>query len=146
MIHDRVMSREDPQFKLRMPPQLRAQAEQAARVSGRSLNAEIVARLESSFLGESASESLIPAVRAKELALMARNAIPDEVRRRTIASIARAVRLGHNEASVGLSDLHLDFGISDDEVENLFKDLFDELNEAGYKVKWDDITSLWLEF
>lgn len=140
------MSREDPQFKLRMPPQLRSQAEQAARVSGRSLNAELVARLESSFLGESTSESLLSAVRAKELALMARSAIPDEVRRRAIESITRAVRLGHTEASVGLGDLHLDFGISDEELDDLFKNVLNELKQAGYKVKWDDITSLWIEF
>lgn len=140
------MSREDPQFKLRMPPQLRAQAEQAARASGRSLNAELVTRLESSFLGESVSESLIPAVRAKELALMARSGIPDEVRRRAIESIARAVRLGHSEAIVGLDDLHLDFGVPDEELEGLFKGVLDELKQAGYKVKWDDITSLWIEF
>lgn len=43
------MSRVDPQFKLRMPPALRAQVEQAATASRRSLNAEIVVRLESTF-------------------------------------------------------------------------------------------------
>lgn len=43
------MSRTDPQFKLRMPPALRAQVEQAAKASRRSLNAELVHRLESSF-------------------------------------------------------------------------------------------------
>lgn len=140
------MSREDPQFKLRMPPPLRAQAEQAARLSGRSLNAELVARLESTFLGESASAHLIPAARAKELALMARNAIPDEVRRRAIESIARAIKLGHSEAAVALSDLHLDSGISDEELEKLFRDVFEEFQQAGYRIKWDDITSLWIEF
>lgn len=43
------MSRTDPQFKLRMPPELRAQVEQAAKAAHRSLNAEIVIRLESTF-------------------------------------------------------------------------------------------------
>ena len=43
------MSRLDPQFKLRLPPALRAQVEQAATVSRRSLNAEIIVRLESTF-------------------------------------------------------------------------------------------------
>lgn len=140
------MSREDPQFKLRMPMQLRTQAEQAARSSGRSLNAELVARLESSFLGERISTDLIPAARAKELALMARSGIPDEVRKRAIESIARAVRLGHSEAVVSLDDLHLDFGISDAELDSLFEGVLGELKKAGYKVKWGDITSLWIEF
>jgi len=43
------MSRTDPQFKLRMPPELRAQVEQAAKAAHRSLNAEIVIRLEATF-------------------------------------------------------------------------------------------------
>ncbi|MDF5794700.1 Arc family DNA-binding protein [Pseudomonas aeruginosa] len=66
------MSREDPQFKLRMPQDLRQQAEQAAKAAGRSLNAELVTRIESSFLNSSTQEVLMPAKRAKELALMAR--------------------------------------------------------------------------
>ncbi|KJU76581.1 regulatory protein [Ectopseudomonas oleovorans] len=43
------MSRADQQFKLRMPPALRAQVEQAAQQANRSLNAEIVTRLQASF-------------------------------------------------------------------------------------------------
>lgn len=43
------MSRTDPQFKLRMSAALRAQVEQAAKEARRSLNAEIVLRLEASF-------------------------------------------------------------------------------------------------
>ena len=43
------MSRTDAQFKLRMPAALRAQVEQAAKEARRSLNAEIVLRLEASF-------------------------------------------------------------------------------------------------
>lgn len=43
------MSRADPQFKLRMPAALRGQVEQSAKAARRSLNAEIVIRLESSF-------------------------------------------------------------------------------------------------
>jgi len=77
---------------------------------------------------------------------MARSELPGEVRRRAIESIARAIKLGHNEASVALSDLHLDFGITDEELEALFKGVFEELTQAGYRVKWDDITSLWIEF
>ncbi|AVO54371.1 hypothetical protein C7A17_16870 [Ectopseudomonas mendocina] len=43
------MTREHPQFKLRMPPALRAQVKQAAEQANRSLNAEIVTRLQASF-------------------------------------------------------------------------------------------------
>ena len=43
------MSRLDPQFKLRMPPALREKIKQAVKASHRSLNAEILVRLEASF-------------------------------------------------------------------------------------------------
>lgn len=43
------MSRAEQQFKLRMPPELRTQVEQAAKEARRSLNAEIVLRLEATF-------------------------------------------------------------------------------------------------
>lgn len=129
-----------------MPAALRDQAEQSARASGRSLNAELVARLEASFLGGDTSGNLIPAARARELAIMARSELPGEVRRRAIESIARAVRRGHREAVVSLADLHLGFGISDGELDSLFEEVLAEFKQAGYKVKWDDITSLWIEF
>lgn len=52
------MSRTDPQFKLRMPAALRAQVERSAWAEHRSLSAEVVIRLESSFsqVAPSASE------------------------------------------------------------------------------------------
>lgn len=46
------MSRTDPQFKLRVPPVLHFQVAQAAKAVRRSMNAEIVARLEASFAKE----------------------------------------------------------------------------------------------
>lgn len=46
------MNRTDSQFKLRMPAAIRAKVEQAAKDSRRSLNAEIVVRLEASFAQE----------------------------------------------------------------------------------------------
>ncbi len=46
------MSRTDPQFKLRVPAALRLQIEQAAHAARRSMNAELVIRLEASFAKE----------------------------------------------------------------------------------------------
>lgn len=43
------MSREDPQMKIRLPANLKDKIEEASKVGGRSMNAEIVSRLESSF-------------------------------------------------------------------------------------------------
>ncbi|EMN8776275.1 Arc family DNA-binding protein [Pseudomonas aeruginosa] len=140
------MSREDPQFKLRMPFELRLQAEQAAKAAGRSLNAELVTRIESSFLNSSDQEILIPANRAKELALMARAAIPNEIRKRAIGAIQKAISLGHTEAYANLTDLSLEIGISEEDIENLTKPVINELKNSGYKVSLDDITTLAIEF
>ncbi|UTW09320.1 Arc family DNA-binding protein [Pseudomonas benzenivorans] len=46
------MSRTDPQLRLRVPLPLRAEIERAARAARRSMNAEIVIRLEASFANE----------------------------------------------------------------------------------------------
>ncbi len=43
------MKQTDPQYKLRLPQELKDQIETAAKEAGRSMNAEIVARLEESF-------------------------------------------------------------------------------------------------
>jgi len=42
----------DPQFKLRLTPEVKANIERAANKSGRSMNAEILWRLERSFMTE----------------------------------------------------------------------------------------------
>lgn len=140
------MSREDPQFKLRMPAGLRDRAEQAARAAGRSLNAELVARLESSFLSDAAPENLLTAARARELASLARTGLPDEIRKRVLKSINRAVELGHSSVSVDLGDLRLDEGLGDDELEKVFGSIDKELIDAGYRVEWDGGASVWINF
>ena len=47
------MTREDPQMKLRMPAELRDHIAELAKANGRSMNAEIVARLEQTINGQS---------------------------------------------------------------------------------------------
>ena len=140
------MSREHPQFKLRMPANLRDQADQAARAAGRSLNAELVARLEASFLASASTETLISASRARELASMARAALPEEIRRRVLKSINRAIELGHSSLSVDLRDLRLDEGLDEKELDGVFSVLDKELLSAGYKVEWDGGASVWISF
>lgn len=48
------MKQTDPQMKIRLPPALKAEIEQAATDNNRSMNAEIVARLKESFTSLSA--------------------------------------------------------------------------------------------
>lgn len=49
MVYHVRMSREDPQMKIRLPADLKDQIEAIAKQSGRSMNAEIVARLQESL-------------------------------------------------------------------------------------------------
>lgn len=49
MVYHPRMSREDPQMKIRLPADLKDQIEAASKQSGRSMNAEIVVRLQGSF-------------------------------------------------------------------------------------------------
>lgn len=52
LVHSQTMvtpSQNDPQFKLRLPAELKTWIDAQARLNNRSINAEIVARLEASF-------------------------------------------------------------------------------------------------
>lgn len=49
VVYDDCMSRIDAQLKIRLPEDLKARIEEAAKANGRSMNAEIVARLEASL-------------------------------------------------------------------------------------------------
>ena len=49
-----------PQYKLRLPPELKARIENAAGANRRSMNAEIVARLERTFVHERLRETMPP--------------------------------------------------------------------------------------
>lgn len=65
------MAREDPHFRLRIPEDLKLRVERAAHTNRRSINAEIIARLEQSFPAEPISslpgEADITDDEAKEL-------------------------------------------------------------------------------
>lgn len=52
------MTREDPQLKIRLPIGLKARIEAAARSASRTLNAEVVLRLEQSFGAESNRDAI----------------------------------------------------------------------------------------
>ncbi len=54
------MARTDPQFNLRVPQELKQQVEDAAKESGRSINAEAVFRLEQSFRNEMGNLESVP--------------------------------------------------------------------------------------
>lgn len=64
-------SRDDPQLKLRITPQMKTAIEAAARSNNRTMNAEIVARLELSLSDEASVHSKLD-----EIILLIRSKAP----------------------------------------------------------------------
>lgn len=52
------MTREDPQLKIRLPAALKAKIETAAQAASRTINAEVVSRLQQSFDAGGLTEAL----------------------------------------------------------------------------------------
>lgn len=142
----RHMSKPDLQVNFRIPAELKARLEAASKENHRSLTAELVARLEESFAGESLpSEDLIPASKAIELSRAARAAIPAIVKKRIIDAISRAASMGHAYASVELDDLELE-EIPESDQEALMETFGEMLADAGYLCEWDGPNAVWIQF
>ena len=56
----------DPQYKLRLTPELKERLDEAAKDNNRSLNSEILARLEGSFASEETLKGLMSALAVQE--------------------------------------------------------------------------------
>lgn len=65
VVHNHDMARADPQIKLRLPSHLKGRLEAEAARNARSLNAELVTRLEASLDGE--KDSQVPDFITREL-------------------------------------------------------------------------------
>ncbi|EIM13942.1 Arc family DNA-binding protein [Pseudomonas chlororaphis] len=140
------MSRTDLQVNFRMPAELKAELERAAKESGRSLTAEVVARLDLSLLADGKSpEAFFTAEEAMTYASVARKSIPAIVRERIRVSINRSIVRGLNAADVQLRDLGLE-SLPSEELAKIQFELSHELNEAGYKFEWDGGDSIWITY
>lgn len=67
------MSREDPQLKIRLPLELKEKIIQSAADHGRSINSEVVARLEQSFSAPETTQSLL-----EEAVMLTLKAVKDD--------------------------------------------------------------------
>lgn len=134
------MSREDPQLRIRLPIELKEKIEVTAKENGRSMNAEIVQRLDSSFLGEINDDDLISAKDAIKIANNAKEEIKNIIFKRTFDEINKKIRLGHEKFYIELNDLELE-DIEEDVFEGLFDTTFSKLKELGYYV-WDEAWSV----
>lgn len=78
------MAVDDPMMRVRLPAPLKARIEEAARAGGRSMNSEIVQRLEYSFHVE-AARAFKAAVDSGELRELIRKMVADEAAQREAA-------------------------------------------------------------
>ncbi|MBI6605163.1 MULTISPECIES: TraY domain-containing protein [Pseudomonas] len=140
------MSKEELQVNFRMPASLKAELERAAKESGRSLTAEVVARLNLTMLTEDDSgESLIPAKQAQQMSAIARQSIPSTMKKRIFQAINQAVAMGHGSAKADFADLQLE-SIPQADMDKLFEAFSKMLSDAGYRYEWDGPENLWIDF
>jgi len=133
------MSREDPQLRIRLPIDLKEKIEESAKSNSRSMNAEIVQRLDSSFLSEISSDELISAKDALHIINKAKDELSRIIFQRTFSEINKKIRIGHTSFYINLDDLDLE-GLGEDDFELVFKLTFSRLKELGYVVfetSWD---------
>lgn len=132
------MSREDPQFRIRLPADLKEKIENSARGNNRSLNAEIVFRLDASFVSELPCDEFISADEARVIVAKAKEELSKVIYKRTFDVLNEKIRIGHTTFHVSLSDLDLE-GL-DDDFEMVFELTFSRLKSLGYEVwekTWD---------
>lgn len=140
------MSREDPQLRIRLPVELKEKIEEVSKTNARSMNAEIVQRLEASFAEEIYENEVISAQEAIQIVSMARDKLSDIIFKRTFSEINKKVRIGHRTFHIELSDLDLE-GLSDDDFLSVFDKTFTRLKELGYEI-WEktwDVTGFSVE-
>lgn len=127
------MSREDPQLRIRLPVELKEKIEDSAKANTRSMNAEIVQRLDVSFLNEPPSDKLISAQEAAHIASKAREELSGVILKKTFDEINKKIRIGHTQFCVSLSEFELE-SLDDDAFFSVLDPTLNRLKELGYDV------------
>lgn len=132
-------------FGLRMQPELKAKIESAAKANHRSLNAEIVARLEDSIARQVEPAVLLPASAAREIAASVRRDIAVEARALVLRELAEGISNGLSHITVYLSKFDV-LAEESEAADELTDAIAQELEEAGYSVLWDGPNTLTISF
>lgn len=142
------MSREDPQMKIRLPADLKDQIEAAAKVAGRSMNAEITTRLEQSFGARQWVQEIGLTEKLEEAVRESGRTMEGEIYARLLASL-------NNLDEVAILKRHLDAQVDENrrlrmELAELRSDkvcpadtIYLLLDASGYPISWDEIGALW---
>lgn len=131
------MSREDPQLRIRLPIELKEKIEESSKENNRSMNAEIVQRLDASFAQDLPEDAVISAADAIQIVKKAKDELSDVIYKRTFSEINKKIRMGHTSFHIELEDLELD-GLSDEDFEMIFIKTFKQLKSLGYEI-WEDM-------
>lgn len=142
------MSKVDVQFNLRVPASLKERVEQAAKENNRSINAEAIARLESSF--QASNQDLSVALRVFEQLLLAKTSSP---RKQELADRLNLAMMTINQLpriSVELSPTRIAYDLKEEHGEN-FEQYFSGQLEASFSqleqiADYLGIDSTWLIF
>lgn len=133
------MSRDIAPFGVRMPAELKETVERAAKENGRSMNAEIILRLEDSFIGGSSdSRELLSAEDARRVLEKARLEVARSVRQHVIDAVNETINQGKDEVYLDFdSYMKLD-GPEDSRIKTAILPALGELVDAGYSVEEDE--------
>lgn len=135
---------------LRVPRELHTKIHEAADSSGRTMNAEIVHRLESSFGGTVVPDGLPSAAEARALAQQARQELKTTVRNYVLGEIRDAIGRGANTTTIDFGDyIDVDDVELDDSNElfaEIIRPVLQELTAAGYHCRHLDVLSYTVDF
>lgn len=120
-------------YPLRMTPSLREAVERAAYESKRSVNAEIVSRLELSLIADQRLSEFLSAERIREISAIEEKNLPKRLRDHFQAEILSAAKTGAGGLTVSGEYLGLIEG--DDTHDEIMSGIVTELCEAGYKAE-----------
>lgn len=131
-------------YPLRMTPDLREAVEKAAQDSKRSVNAEIVTRLELSLIADDRSTTFLSAEKARELVALAEGNLTKKIHDSIQRSIALSAVDGQTRIVVPLSPFNLDS--EDDAHIDILQTVIRRLESAGYSVEINGLDRITISF
>lgn len=133
-----------PPYSLRMPADLREQLETSSQKAKRSLNAEIVSRLELSLIADQQLTGFLSAERARKIAELAGENLPKKLREAIQAEILSAATSGVSGLSMSTDGLGLDPEI--EAHHEIMDEIVRELHEAGYNASYSRFFEIDISF
>ena len=139
------MSKRPPQINVRVPEELKQKLHEAAANNERSVNSEIVHRIEMSFVENLNPGQIISADQAKARALQAQKDVYENLKKQAFDEIARETKLGKLDARIDLNHLEIDTD-EDPLIKAAVKPLIEMLTEQGYCVVDWTVEDIYITF